>query len=404
VNRKSILKDHCMMTRRRLGRDRLIAVLLAAVLAGACSPRQNQPSLYMSAPGSPLSVLGMPGNVALGDVNQDDKLDLVVVSSKGVNVLVGQGDGGFRAALGSPIQTAQRASEMVLGDFNSDGKPDLALASHDCYDVTLLLGAGDGKFAAAPTSPVIMKVGEHPHTHGLNAGDLNGDGHLDLVTVNSDDSDVSVAFGDGKGSFTRSPATFAVGSSPYPGALGDLNGDGNLDIIATSTGRRTPEEEASTNGLTVLFGDGEGGLRTEQIPLRTVLPWFVAVADLNNDANPDLAVTHAERSELTILIGDGQGGFSEAASSPFDLGQSAWRLAAADINGDGAADIAAAAGDDMRILLGDGQGGFQPAPGSPFAAGKGTWQLAAGDLNGDGKPDLVASNLESDSVTVLLAQ
>lgn len=73
-------------------------------------------------------------------------------------------------------------------------------------------------------------------------------------------------------------------------------------------------------------------------------------------------VTHAERSELKILLGDG-----------------------------------------VRVMLGDGRGGFQPAPHSPFATGKGAWQLAVGDVNGDGKPEVVTSNLESDSVSVLLA-
>jgi hypothetical protein len=155
--------------------------------------------------------------------------------------------------------------------------------------------------------------------------------------------------------------------------------------------------------LTVLFGDGRGGFRRELVPLRTVLPWFVAVADLNGDTKPDLVVTHAERNELTVLIGDGKGAFRETSGSPFDLGHYAWHVAIADFNGDGIGDVVAAAG-DVRVLLGDGQGGFAPVPGSPFATREGTWQLAVADVNGDGKPDVVTTNLEGESVTVLLAQ
>jgi hypothetical protein len=79
-------------------------------------------------------------------------------------------------------------------------------------------------------------------------------------------------------------------------------------------------------------------------------------------------------------------------------------MAITEVNGDDKADVVAAAGDSVRILLGDGRAGFQHAPGSPFATGKGTWQLAVGDMNGDAKPDVATSNLESDSVTILLAQ
>ena len=380
-----------------------LATLLVALLATACLANRTQRSLLVLAPDSPIPVAGQPGSLAMGDVNEDAKPDIVVASAPGITVLLGQGDGRFRAASDSPIHVPERCTEMVLRDLTGDGKLDLALASHDTYNVILLFGDGHGGFALAPHSPVIMKGGQHPHTHGLDVGDFNGDGMLDLITVNSEDNDVSIAFGDGMGGFTRAPSPFAVGSSPYPGALADLNADGHLDIIATSTARRTPEQEASSRALTVLFGDGRGDFRRELVPLRTMLPWFVAVADLNNDTKPDLVVTHAERNELSVLLGDGKGAFSETNGSPFDLGHYAWHVAIADINGDGIGDVAAAAG-DVRVLLGDGQGGFAPAPGSPFATREGTWQLAVGDVNGDGKPDVATTNLEGESVTVLIAQ
>jgi hypothetical protein len=375
--------------------------LTVSLVVSACSTTIAQRPLLVPAPGSPVAVGDSPGCIALGDVNRDGKLDLVVAGKFGVTVLLGRGDGGFHVPPGGTLHEAAPPTEMVLTDLNRDGRLDLALANHDSYAVTILLGGDQWDFRPATT--LIMRDGHQPHTHGLHAGDLNGDGAVDLVSVNSNDNDVSIAFGDGKGGFTHVPSSFAVGRSPYPGALADLNGDGNLDIVATTTGRHTHSEESSSNALTVLFGDGRGGFRKSTIPLRTVLPWFVAVADVNGDRKLDMVATHAERNELSVLLGDGQGAFTESAGSPFDLGHYAWHQAVVDLNCDGKVDVVAAAGEGARVMLGDGRGGFRKAPGSPFAAGKGAWQLVVGDLNGDGKPDVATTDLESGMVTVLLA-
>lgn len=372
--------------------------------AGNTANTQSQKPLFAPAPGSPITVAGGPGNVTMGDVNNDGKLDLVVASGRGrsITVLLGQGNGQFRAAGSGAGSVPDSPSEMALGDFNSDRKPDLALASHDSYGVVVLLGDGRGGFALAPNSPVMMKEGRHPHTHGLAAGDLNGDGKLDLVTANNADSDIAVVFGDGRGGFSRAPGSpFAVGKAPYPLALGDVNGDGHLDIVATSTMHGNAQSSFS---LTILVNDGRGSFRRSQAAVRTADPWYVAIGDVNKDRYPELVSTHWERNELTVLSGDGRGNFTEISGSPFDLGHGAWRVAIADVNRDNNADVVAAAGTGVRVLLGNGQGGFKPAPGSPFPTGKGSWRLAIGDVNGDGKLDLATSNLESDSVSILLGQ
>src|SRR5512145_1907680 len=148
------------------------ATVLAALLGSAYPAPQAQLPLLAPAPDSPIAVGDAPGNVALGEVNQDGKPDLVVASVRGISVLLGQGDGRFRVAPGSPIKLPDRSTEMLLRDLNGDGNLDLALANHDSYGVMLLFGDGNGGFVLAPHSPVIMREGQHPHTHGLHAGDL----------------------------------------------------------------------------------------------------------------------------------------------------------------------------------------------------------------------------------------
>jgi FG-GAP-like repeat len=366
------------------------------------------PTLLVPAPGSPVRLGPGPSNVVIGDVDSDGTPDLVVTGrERRVTILLGHGDGRFSSTPSGTLDVPENPSELALGDVNGDDNVDLALASHETYNVVLLFGDGHGRFRIAPGFPIAMKDGQQPHTHGLGIGDFNGDGKADLVTVNSnDDNDVAVMLGDGRGGFTRaSGSPFAVGPGPYPLALGDLDADGKLDVAVTSTGFRSgPVSPAPGDRLTLLFGNGRGGFRRSDIPVKTCHTWFVAIGDVNGDRKPDLVTTHADAGFVSVLLGDGRGNFAEVGGSPFDLGQKAWYVALADLNRDGHADMVAAADTGVRALIGNGRGGFTPVPGSPFATGRGTWKLVVADVNADGKSDVATSSLETDSVTVLLGR
>jgi hypothetical protein len=202
-------------------------------------------------------------SVAVADVNGDGNPDLVVSNETGFNpadqgsvgVLLGNGDGTFQTAT-TYASGGLGSVSVAIGDLNGNGKLDLVVASlcltvGDCENqddgvVGVLLGNGDGTFQA----PVIYDSGgwpeSTPYSEGLSVaiGDVNGDGNPDLVVANScasgdDEKDckigvVAVLLGNGDGTF-QNPLPFSSGAS-YGQALAvaDVNADGRPDVIVAN--------------------------------------------------------------------------------------------------------------------------------------------------------------------------
>ena len=395
----------------RSRRPSLIALVVGlSPMASACqdgSHGQGQPqagavnALFTPAPVSPIDVGTRPLDVALADLNTDGHLDIVTANagSRDVTALLNDGHGHFAASPSSPTPTGLASHLIAVADLNGDESPDLAVTAHDSNNVAILLGDGSGGFVPAAGSPYAALQSSSPHNHGLVLQDINGDGHCDVVTANSDDNSLSLLLGDGRGSLAAAAGSpFAVGSRPYPPAAGDMNGDGRPDIAVPNFGDAT---------ISVLLGDDRVDLKRAQNSPTPVQqrPLCTALGDLNADRTLDLVVTGDDTSLIVVLLGDGQGGFKNAPNSPVDAGLRGYRIYLADVNADGRTDIVTGTtGNSVVVLLGDGKGGFAAAPGCPFDVGDGPWGLALGDVNGDAKLDIVTSNQETDDVTVLLGQ
>ncbi len=369
----------------------------AAVLS--CSAQPQSP-LFAPAEGSPFPTGDRPQDVAVCDIDGDRSPDILTANSESadVSVLVGNGAGGFSPGAGPTLTTGIASHLIACGDLTGDGHLDVVVTSHDSHDIVIL--PGDGRGGLVPESrlqfPALEAGG--PHNHGLLALDLDGDGDLDIATTNQEEESVSVLLGDGAGGFL--PATgspFPVGRMPYIASAGDVDGDGRLDLAVPN---------ARGNDVTILLGTDGGSFREAPGSPFAVesRPYFAGLVDVDGDSRLDLVTSHAETSLLTILIGDGSGGFDPAPGSPFDAENRGYMVRSGDVNLDGRADLITSGGRGVAVLLGDGRGGFAPAPGSPFEVGAGAWAVAVADIDLDGKLDIVTANSEDDTVTVLLGR
>lgn len=166
-------------------------------------------------------------SIAVGDLDGDDKPDLVIPMQDrdSVWVVLGDGLGGFVER--SDFPTGDGPSSVAIGDLNNDDLPDLAVVSKVGRTVSIFLGDGTGGFDAGddfatgadPLSPVIS--------------DLNGDDELDVAVANNADSTVSVLLGNGDGSLGNRN-DFVVGEEPTVLVIDDLNDDGEPDLAVTN--------------------------------------------------------------------------------------------------------------------------------------------------------------------------
>jgi hypothetical protein len=315
---------------------------------------------------------------AVGDVNGDGLLDLVTVSPQRGHLYMQQGDGTFRddaesAGISHPVQT-RTSGVPLLVDYDNDGDPDLFIA-------------GTGKFVLFENQTPPKRaprfidrtlesgVGVSAWTYSAAAGDVNGDGRLDLFATSYHnwpwvlpDSWARATNGTPNvlliqqpdGTFRDDAAAWGVQGMRWSFAaqFGDLDGDADLDLFVAndygsgSTMYRNTGSAFEDVGEKTGAWDRSGGMG-------------VSLGDPDNDGDIDIHVTNMSSTAAqrifgrlrpeqlsdvpyfrnlaagnALLVNNGEGRWSNAAGKlgPFPAGW-AWGGGFIDLDNDGWEDL-----------------------------------------------------------------
>lgn len=273
-----------------------------------------------------------PVAVALGDVDLDGHLDVVLAhrDATAISVLEGTGDGAFQSTkmyeVGSTLQS------LALADVDRDGYEDALVACETPGCLALL--RGDGRGFEQPLPLYTWPDEETPDVKAMRAADVDGDGLTDVILALEREVVLLSA------ARAYEPVNVVSSESEFTAmTLGDFNADESMDVVVAQAG----------GDMMVLLGDRQGGFLPPRI-LRT--GWRITAmtaAHLNEDGYLDLAVVRADRAEVTVLLGDAHGGFK--AYSRLRVESRPVTIMASRLNKDALADLVIAQREGDAIAL-----------------------------------------------------
>jgi hypothetical protein len=309
----------------------------------------------------------------------------VVLAASSLSVAAQQpGSRSFSRSLALEPEGATSAN-VSIGDLNADGHLDLVLVKgrHWPLDDRVLLGDGKGGFAPA------YSLGSRPdRSYSGLLVDMDGDGDLDVVVSNDTPDPKVVHLNDGRGRFTQGSTFGQETWSTRHVSVADFNRDAIPDVVLAN---RYGNDAGPSF---ICFGERGGRFAAGCVAVTEGSATTIKPADVNRDGAPDLVVPHRDDGQSFVYLNDGKGRF--ANRRPFGPANAAIRSAEpADLDGDGVIDRAVI---DERtgpaVFRGRADGTYADAePLGPRDARP--YAIAIADLDRNGRPDVIIGYVES---------
>jgi hypothetical protein len=281
------------------------------------------------------------------------------------------------------VPTLAKPSLVEFADLNGDGWKDLIVGTENAFfgaagTVAVHLNTGAGSFG--PLQYVAVSPSGSESISGVKAGDLNGDGLVDLATAFRYEPGVAVVLGNGDGTF-GAPTVLALDEPCSSVNVGDVDGDGAADVLAVGLDTSEPHWWTHVGGDS--FAPGKRIHPLGPAPTRP------SVHDMNADGSPDIAFG-SRLGFAAVLFAQNPGVF------PFPdqrfVGTNPSQQIATDMNADGWQDLVTVTRDfvgawySLNVRLGTPAGTYQVTEAYTMATKSA--ELAVGDFNGDGYSDL----------------
>ena len=326
-----------------------------------------------------------PLSVHAADLDGDGDADVLSASYVDDQIAWYENEGGGAfSALRIIAADADGATSVYATDLDRDGDADMLSASRFDDKIAWYKNEGDGVFSA----PRIIAADAHG-AQSVHAADLDGDGDADVLAALFDSDRVAWYENLGGGVFSAPRMIAADVDGAVSVHAADLDGDGDADVLSASW---------LADRITWYENRGGGAFsapRTMAANAREARS--VHAADLDGDGDADVLSASVGQDSIAWYENQGGGTFSGARTIAADGGDTARSVYAADLDGDGDADVLSTSY-RYPIAWSENEGGGRFSAPRTIASGAGAASVHAADLDGDGDADVLAGLLDGDRV------